>query len=188
MFLKFFTSFRVFHSGTAVLSSSVCAVLRICSSQQHWRGCCISQPSTTFLECLLSVRAFHISVADEIIHTDCWQPNCSLKYCAMLYICVRFYCRWHVRSIQLRVWTDQIVLEISGVQTRTEDGNILYINTKMWKLIGTIHPKPRESIGFSGGLRDRPISRGMQLSGVGGTWHMSKFGVKYRNPSTCCKS
>jgi hypothetical protein len=51
----------------------------------------VNQVTYIFLEYLIPVRTFHGDVAGEIKHTNCWQSKCVLKYCAMLYMWVRFY-------------------------------------------------------------------------------------------------
>jgi len=51
----------------------------------------VNQVTYIFLEYLIPVRAFHGGVAGEIKYTNGWQSKCVLKYCAMLYMYVRFY-------------------------------------------------------------------------------------------------
>jgi hypothetical protein len=152
-----------FHSSTTRISSSyfhkvhVWAVLRVVRGINNG----VNQITYILLECLIPVWDFHGGVAGKIKHKNCWQSKCVLNYCALLCICVRFYRKQHVGSIQPGVWTHQIVSRDQWRANTTVTQNYIVPNTHMWKLSSILQPRPLEVDGnqwwASGSGRLHPI-------------------------------
>jgi hypothetical protein len=137
------------HSGTTLISSSyfhkvhVWTVLHVVRAINNG----VNQTTYLLLECLIPDRDFHGGVAGEIKHTNCWQTKCVLNCCSMLCICVRFYWKRHVGSIQLGVWTQQSVRDQWRANTTVTQQHTVP-NTHTWNLSSILQPRPLEVDGI----------------------------------------
>ena len=99
--------FLVFHRHFQAHTCVASVILRS-QSPRFWSYPYLFEPSTLvwllnqstckFLECSISIRAFHRGMAATVKHLVCWQSKCVIKYChalslfLSLYICIYYMC------------------------------------------------------------------------------------------------